>query len=44
MLDEPRIDINASEIRRRVAEGQSISQLVPEPVERYIQEHGLYIK
>jgi len=44
MLDEPRIDINASEIRRRVAEGQSISQLVPEPVERYIQEHGLYVR
>jgi nicotinate-nucleotide adenylyltransferase len=43
LLDAPRIDINASEIRRRVAEGLSISQLVPEPVERYIQEHGLYI-
>jgi nicotinate-nucleotide adenylyltransferase len=43
MLDAPQIDINASEIRRRVARGQSISQLVPEPVERYIQEHGLYV-
>ena len=44
LLDAPHIDINASEIRRRVAEGLSISQLVPEPVERYIQEHGLYVK
>jgi len=44
MLDAPRIDINASGIRRRVAEGLSIDHLVPEPVERYIQEHGLYVK
>ncbi len=44
LLDEPRIDINASEIRRRVAQGLSIHQLVPEPVERYIQEHRLYKK
>jgi len=44
LLDTPQIDINASEIRRRVARGQSISQLVPEPVERYIQEHRLYVR
>jgi nicotinate-nucleotide adenylyltransferase len=44
MLDAPRIDINASGIRRRVAEGLSIDHLVPEPVERYIQEHGLYLR
>jgi nicotinate-nucleotide adenylyltransferase len=43
LLDAPRIDINASEIRRRVAEGLSIDHLVPEPVERYIQEHRLYV-
>lgn len=44
LLDAPQIDINASEIRRRVARGLSISQLVPEPVERYIQEHRLYVR
>lgn len=44
LLDEPRIDINASEIRERVAQGLSISQLVPEPVERYIKEHRLYAR
>ncbi|MBA7632545.1 Nicotinate-nucleotide adenylyltransferase [subsurface metagenome] len=44
LFDAPRIDINASEIRRRAAEGFSIGELVPEPVERYIKEHGLYAK
>lgn len=44
LFDAPRIDINASEIRRRAAQGLSIGELVPEPVERYIKEHGLYAK
>lgn len=43
LFDKPRIDINASEIRRRAAEGLSISEFVPAPVERYIKEHGLYV-
>ena len=43
MLDTPQIEISASEIRDRVARGLSIHQLVPEPVERYIKQHGLYI-
>ena len=43
LLDSPRIDINATEIRKRVARGLSIRHLVPEPVERYIREHKLYI-
>lgn len=42
MLDSPRIDINASEIRRMVREGLSIHNLVPEAVERYIKKHRLY--
>jgi nicotinate-nucleotide adenylyltransferase len=44
LLDEPRIDISASEIRRRVARGLSIHHLVPQPVERYIIEHRLYLR
>jgi len=44
LFDKPRIDINASEIRRRAAEGQSIRDFVPAPVERYIKEHGLYAR
>jgi len=43
LLDEPRIDINASEIRQRVRQGLPISHLVPEPVERYIKQHRLYV-
>jgi nicotinate-nucleotide adenylyltransferase len=42
LLDSPRVDINASEIRQRVAQGLSIHYLVPEPVERYIKQHRLY--
>jgi nicotinate-nucleotide adenylyltransferase len=43
LLDTPQIDISASAIRSRVAHGLSIAHHVPEPVERYIREHGLYI-
>jgi len=42
LLQSPQIDINASEIRQRVAQGLSIHHLVPEPVERYIKQHRLY--
>jgi nicotinate-nucleotide adenylyltransferase len=42
LLNAPRIDVNASEIRRMVAQGLSIRNLVPEVVERYIKEHRLY--
>jgi nicotinate-nucleotide adenylyltransferase len=44
LLDSPWIDINASEIRKLVAQGLSISHLVPEPVERYIKQHRLYVR
>ena len=39
----PMLDISATDIRTRVADGQSISDCVPPPVERYIREHGLYL-
>ena len=44
MLDTPQIGISSSEIRDRVARGLSIHQLVPEPVERYIKQHRLYVR
>jgi nicotinate-nucleotide adenylyltransferase len=44
LLDKPWIDINATEIRKLVAQGLSINHLVPEPVERYIKQHRLYVR
>jgi nicotinate-nucleotide adenylyltransferase len=41
-LDIPPVDISATDIRKRVAQGLSIHGLVPEEVESYIKEHKLY--
>lgn len=43
ILDKPEIDISATEIRKRVAQGLSINHLVPEPVAEYIRKHQLYL-
>jgi nicotinate-nucleotide adenylyltransferase len=37
-----RVDVSATEIRARVAAGQSVRGLVPEDVAAYIAAHGLY--
>jgi len=42
LLDKPKIDISASTIRERVAQGLSVRHLVPEPVNRYLKGHRLY--
>jgi len=39
----PRIPVSATEIRRRVREGQSIAGLVPASVAAYITENRLYL-
>jgi nicotinate-nucleotide adenylyltransferase len=41
-VEVPQVNIQATDIRSRIAEGRSIKRLVPRAVERYILEHGLY--
>lgn len=43
-VENPMVPVSSTEIRRRVQEGQSIDELVPPPVSRYIQHYGLYRK
>jgi nicotinate-nucleotide adenylyltransferase len=42
VVQTPLIDISATTVRARVAAGLSIDFLTPQPVVRYIQDHGLY--
>ncbi len=44
LLEKPEVDIDATEIRNRVAQGLPIGNLVPEPVDEYIRQHKLYLK
>ena len=43
LMKKPLVDISATDIRERVARGLSVRHLVPEPVNRYIKEHWLYV-
>lgn len=44
LFPETNIAISSSEIRRRIAEGKSVTSMLPEEVERYIRDHHLYMK
>lgn len=42
VVPAPQLDIAATDLRHRVAEGRPIKYQTPEVVETYIMEHGLY--
>jgi nicotinate-nucleotide adenylyltransferase len=42
IVSVPQLDISSTDLRQRVAAHQSITYQVPEAVERYILQHGLY--
>ena len=42
LLEGPMLDVSAVTLRERVSRGLSITEYVPEAVEAYIQQHGLY--
>jgi nicotinate-nucleotide adenylyltransferase len=42
VIRAPQLEISSTELRQRVAHGLPIKYQVPEPVEEYIYQHGLY--
>lgn len=42
MMATTRLEISSSQVRERLREGRSARYLVPDPVLRYIEDHGLY--
>lgn len=42
VIPAPQLDISATDLRQRVAEGRPIKYQTPEAVEQYIAQHGLY--
>lgn len=42
MVEGPQLDLSSTELRRRLAAGRPVRYLIPEPVCRYIADHGLY--
>ncbi|MFW5681835.1 MAG: nicotinate (nicotinamide) nucleotide adenylyltransferase [Phycisphaeraceae bacterium] len=42
LVEVPRMEVSATEVRQRLARGEAINDLVPDAVVEYIREHGLY--
>ena len=42
LLDWPTPDVSSTEVRRRLRDGETIAGMVPELVEVYIRQYGLY--
>lgn len=43
LFDMPQIEVSSSEIRKLVRHGKSVEYLVPDKVEKYIRENGIYL-
>jgi nicotinate-nucleotide adenylyltransferase len=43
LMEVPALSISSSDLRKRFREGDSVRYLVPEEVEHYIREAGLYV-
>lgn len=41
-LEIPGLDISSTDLRQRAAQGRPLRYLVPDAVEQYIRQHGLY--
>lgn len=44
LIDAPIIELSSTEIRERLADGQSVRYYVPDEVLGYIERHNLYLK
>lgn len=42
MVETPEVDLSSTLLRARFAEGKSVAYLLPEAIEAYIREEGLY--
>lgn len=42
ILHNKEFDVSSAELRNDISEGRAVSELIPEAVEAYIKEHGLY--
>ncbi|HCJ32999.1 MAG TPA: hypothetical protein DHV65_01695 [Ktedonobacter sp.] len=42
MMPAPQLEISATDLRQRIAQGRPIKYQTPEAVEHYISEHRLY--
>ncbi len=42
-VDVPLFDLSSRDLRRRVAQGRSVRYMLPQAVEAYVRERGLYV-
>jgi nicotinate-nucleotide adenylyltransferase len=42
LIDSPTSNVSATQVRERRGRGESVAGLVPDPVRRHIEQHGLY--